>query len=72
DAAIRQHTGASVVAIIRHNTVVPNPPSHYRLNAGDTLAVLGTVEQEQAFHTLIHNGADDVQQVAIDEEALRS
>lgn len=53
EAAIRRHTGASVVAVMRGNRVQPNPPPEYRFAADDLLAVMGTPEQEEAFRALV-------------------
>jgi CPA2 family monovalent cation:H+ antiporter-2 len=51
--AIRQQTGASVVALLRDNTVLTNPTPGTLLQAGDQLAVLGTPEQRRAFAELV-------------------
>jgi CPA2 family monovalent cation:H+ antiporter-2 len=54
-SAIRSRTGASVVAIIRGNRVIPNPPPEELLQEGDRVAVIGTPHQvatvDQVFQT---------------------
>jgi TrkA domain protein len=49
DAAIRQRTGASVIAILRGGRAHPNPQPADRIEAGDTLMVIGDREQVDAF-----------------------
>jgi CPA2 family monovalent cation:H+ antiporter-2 len=44
-SAIRAQTGASVVAILRGNRVIPNPAPEEVLEKGDRLAVIGTPHQ---------------------------
>ncbi|NJL33456.1 MAG: hypothetical protein HC893_05885, partial [Chloroflexaceae bacterium] len=53
---IRQQTGASVVAIVRHNEVLVNPEAGTLLHGGDRLAVLGTEDQRQQFVTWLGDG----------------
>jgi CPA2 family monovalent cation:H+ antiporter-2 len=55
EAAIRQRTGVSVVAVIRDNTVEPNPTADYCFATDDMLAVLGTDEQMEAFRELVEH-----------------
>jgi voltage-gated potassium channel len=43
--AVRQATGATVLAIMRDGNAVPNPPGDMALAAGDRLLALGTREQ---------------------------
>ena len=45
EAAIRQRTGASVLAILRDGEARPNPGPDERVQAGDTLMVIGDREQ---------------------------
>ncbi len=43
---IRKKTGVSIIAIIRDGTMVPSPDPHKeKIQAGDTLIVVGTREQ---------------------------
>jgi TrkA domain protein len=49
DAAIRKQTGASVIAILRGGRAFPNPQPSDRMEAGDTLMVIGDREQVDAF-----------------------
>jgi CPA2 family monovalent cation:H+ antiporter-2 len=45
ESAIRTKTGASIVAIIRGNRVIPNPHPEEVLQEGDRVAVIGTPHQ---------------------------
>jgi TrkA domain protein len=45
EAAIRQQTGASVIAILRSGRAQPNPQPSERIEAGDTLMLVGDREQ---------------------------
>jgi len=46
DLAVRRMTGASVIAILRSETIIPTPdPYHEVIRAGDTLVVVGTRPQ---------------------------
>ncbi len=47
---VRQHTGASIVAVLRATALIPNPGPTVQLEPGDCLAVLGTSEQRRRFH----------------------
>lgn len=49
DAAIRQQTGASVIAILRAGRAHPNPQPEDRIEAGDTLMVVGDRAQVERF-----------------------
>jgi TrkA domain protein len=44
DAQIRSHTGASVVAVIRGDEVIPSPAPDFRFRVGDKVVVVGTEE----------------------------
>lgn len=52
-SAIRQRTGASVVAVLRGGRLISNPGPATGLHAGDQLAILGTGEQRAAFQGLM-------------------
>jgi CPA2 family monovalent cation:H+ antiporter-2 len=52
DLKIRSSTGASVVAVVRGEEVVPNPGPDVALRAGDLVGVLGTPHQRAAFMAL--------------------
>ena len=54
DLQIRGKTGASVVAIIRGNDVLPNPGPEIAFEAGDVVGGLGTPEQRAALWALAH------------------
>ncbi len=49
EAAIRKQTGASVIAILRGGRAFPNPQPSDRMEAGDTLMVIGDREQVDLF-----------------------
>jgi CPA2 family monovalent cation:H+ antiporter-2 len=49
---IRSSTGASIVAVVRGEEVVPNPGPEVALQAGDLVGVLGTPDQRAAFRAL--------------------
>jgi CPA2 family monovalent cation:H+ antiporter-2 len=54
DLAIRARTGASVVAVLRDEALLPNPGPGYRIRPGDQIAVLGDDEQQAAFAALVN------------------
>ena len=49
DLAIRSKTGVSVVGVMRHGKVHPNPDASYRFASGDLLAVMGDAQQLAVF-----------------------
>jgi monovalent cation:H+ antiporter-2, CPA2 family len=49
---IRSSTGASIVAVVRGEEVMPNPGPEVALQAGDLVGVLGTPDQRAAFRAL--------------------
>ena len=49
---IRSSTGASIVAIVRGEEVMPNPGPEVALRTGDLVGVLGTPDQRAAFRAL--------------------
>ena len=51
---IRSSIGASVVALIRGEELLPNPGPDVTFQAGDVAGVLGTPEQRAAFEELAH------------------
>jgi TrkA domain protein len=46
---IRSETGASVIAVLREGSALPNPGPETTLRQGDTLVLIGTREQVAAF-----------------------
>lgn len=56
EAAIRERTGASVIAILRGEQAIPNPQPDERIAAGDTLMVVGDREQVGRFGDLLRGG----------------
>ena len=65
--AIRQRTGASVVALLRGETIYSNPGPEVVIVEGDTVAVLGTRAQREAFRGL---ATDSTVPVGTQEEVL--
>lgn len=53
DTKARTRTGASIVAVVRGETVVPSPGPTEALHAGDVLVVVGTSEGIAAVENLI-------------------
>jgi CPA2 family monovalent cation:H+ antiporter-2 len=49
---IRSSTGASIVAVVRGDEVMPNPGPEVALQAGDLVGILGTPDQRAAFRAL--------------------
>ncbi|HKH37868.1 MAG TPA: TrkA C-terminal domain-containing protein, partial [Rubrobacter sp.] len=64
DLAVRRETGASILAVVRGNEVIPNPGADLALEAGDAVGVLGTQEQRAAFRTIAGVNADDSPEIA--------
>jgi len=59
DTNVRERTGASVIAIQRDEEVIASPGPNERLEAGDTLVVIGDREDCLAFESLISgNGGE--------------
>ncbi|NOK62188.1 MAG: K+/H+ antiporter YhaU, regulatory subunit KhtT [Chloroflexi bacterium AL-W] len=56
DSAIRKRTGASIVAVLRDEVLMPNPDPDHVFSEQDTLAVLGTDDQRRALSHLIEHG----------------
>lgn len=52
ELAIRSQTGVSVVGIMRHGRMRPNPNASYRFASGDLVAVMGDAQQLAAFQAL--------------------
>ncbi len=50
---LRAETGASVVAIERGEDVIPSPGAETTIEAGDTLVVVGTRENCEAFESRV-------------------
>jgi TrkA domain protein len=53
EAAVRERTGASVIAVLREGRAIPNPQPDERIAAGDTLMVVGDREQVGRFGDLL-------------------
>jgi K+/H+ antiporter YhaU regulatory subunit KhtT len=53
DLALREHTGASILAVVRGQTPHPNPAPDLVLSGGDSLVLMGShAEVDQAFSYL--------------------
>jgi monovalent cation:H+ antiporter-2, CPA2 family len=61
---VRSKTGASILAVVRGDEVIPNPGADLAFEAGDAVGVLGTPEQRAAFRAIAK--ADDSPEVARD------
>ncbi len=59
ELAIRERTGASVLAIRRGGETRSNPPASASLEPGDSLLVLGTPEQIAALRALLARGGEE-------------
>jgi monovalent cation:H+ antiporter-2, CPA2 family len=59
DLGVRSETGASVLAVVRGERVIPNPGADLRLESGDAVGVLGTPEQRAAFRALARGQIQD-------------
>ena len=55
DLRIRTETGASIVAVVRGESVTANPGPEFALAPGDVLSVLGTPVQRAAFSSLVRS-----------------
>lgn len=55
---LRQRSGASVVAVLRGDEAIPNPPIDTVFAAGDTLLLIGDDEQTDAARRLIEEGPE--------------
>jgi TrkA domain protein len=49
----RSRTGVSIVAVLRDRSAIPAPPPDVRLEAGDTLVVVGTTDGISALTDLL-------------------
>jgi CPA2 family monovalent cation:H+ antiporter-2 len=59
DLGVRSETGASILAVVRGDEVIPNPGADLVLRAGDAVGVLGTAEQRAAFRAIAGANSDD-------------
>lgn len=56
EAAIRSRTGASVVAVVRGQDLLPSPAPDFRFQAGDRVVVVGTTDGVRAVTTVLEHG----------------
>jgi voltage-gated potassium channel len=54
--AVRQATGASILAVLREGAPIPNPPPGLTLVGGDRLLALGTGDQLERLEKMIASG----------------
>jgi monovalent cation:H+ antiporter-2, CPA2 family len=59
DLGVRRETGASVLAVVRGDKVIPNPGAGLLLKPGDAVGILGTPEQRAAFRELAREPTQD-------------
>src|ERR671920_92637 len=59
DLGVRSETGASILAVVRGDDVIPNAGADLVLRAGDAVGVLGTAEQRAAFRAIAGANPDD-------------
>ena len=55
DSQMRRRTGVSIVAILRGEETIPSPEPDERLEAGDTVVVVGTPEGIERATALLHH-----------------
>ena len=53
---VRRRTGVSILAVVRGNSPVTNPPPHFRVRAGDVLVLVGSHAQLESARNLLQNG----------------
>jgi monovalent cation:H+ antiporter-2, CPA2 family len=53
DLGIRTQTGATVVGVMRHGTLQPNPAADFRFTSGDLVGVIGQRQQLEAFESFV-------------------
>jgi TrkA domain protein len=56
DLRLRTRTGVSIVAALRDGTAFPAPEPSFRIEAGDTLVVVGTPEGIEEANEIINHG----------------
>jgi CPA2 family monovalent cation:H+ antiporter-2 len=57
-SGIRERTGASIAALLRDGALHSNPNPSEVLDAGQSIAILGTVEQRHAFGAWVHSHSE--------------
>lgn len=57
DARVRERTGVSVAAVERDGSIIPSPQADTVLEPGDTLVIIGSQEDLQAFEALVSTDA---------------
>ena len=58
ELGIRSRTGASVVGVMRHERLEPNPAVDYRFEPGDLVAVMGKPEELTSFKVFTEPGSN--------------
>jgi CPA2 family monovalent cation:H+ antiporter-2 len=59
DLSVRSRTGASILAVVRGEKVIPNPGAELRLEVGDAVGIVGTPEQRTAFREMMREPTQD-------------
>ena len=57
-SGIRERTGASIAALLRDGALLSNPGPDEVLQSGQSVAILGTLEQRNAFRAWVKAGAE--------------
>lgn len=68
EANIRARTGASVVAIVRNNKLIPNPKSQTIFEENDRIGLIGDVEQLAAAEKLLTDLEHESNEAGVDWE----
>jgi CPA2 family monovalent cation:H+ antiporter-2 len=58
DLDLRRHSGASVIAVVRGESSIPNPAPELQLEHGDTLVLVGSHEEVDRAMTLLEPPRD--------------
>lgn len=56
DTTMRTRTGASIVAVVRDNTVAASPRPDYRFASGDLVVIVGTADGLKQAATILEQG----------------
>ncbi|HVM00558.1 MAG TPA: cation:proton antiporter regulatory subunit [Egibacteraceae bacterium] len=58
ETMLRARTGVSIVAVVRGEDTIPSPTPDFRIDAGDTLVVVGTPEAIKRAFTHLEGGVE--------------
>ncbi|MEX2015686.1 MAG: cation:proton antiporter [Candidatus Hydrogenedentales bacterium] len=72
DLDLRRRTGVSILAVVRGNSPVTNPPPHFRVRVGDVLVLVGSHAQLESARDVLQNGpsADDLPPAQHEQSAV--